>query len=372
MVVSPMSDIFSNTILLAFLSLFLLLILWILSLEIKKQIQLHLLKRVSHNPVLSPHELNDWETYSVFNPGAFMDDEGAVHLLYRAIGLDGLSKIGHAKSSDGKNFERLFGYPVYSQNHTTEDTRKAEDRVYNPALYTSGGGWGGCEDPRAVRIDDQVYMSYTAFEGWHSVRIALTSIGLEDLKRGRWNWKKPKLLSAPGAVEKNWVLFPEKVNGKFAVLHSISPNIKVDYIDNFDAYGHTKFIESQNAPTRGGRETHWDNWMRGAAAPPIRTRLGWLLLYHAMDKNDPNKYKLGAMILDINDPTNILYRSPSPILSPDMQYENDMKPGVIYASGAVVVGNDLHVYYGGGDKFICVAYTNLEELLNWLSEHGRV
>lgn len=365
-----MNPILLNSVLIGAIIIFLFIILFLLEDTLRRVSRIiHFpLSRVANNPILTPHELNDWETHSVFNPGALVDDEGIVHLLYRAIGLDGLSKIGHAESKDGKKFERKYGFPVYSKNHTVNDRRTPEEKVFNPSLYASGGGWGGCEDPRAVRIDDRVYMSYTAFEGWHSVRIALTSIGLEDLKKGRWNWKKPLLLSRPGTVEKNWVLFPEKINGKFAVLHSISPNIRIDYVEEFGR----RFIDSQNSPTRGGRENHWDNWMRGAAAPPIKTDRGWLLLYHAMDRNDPDKYKLGAMILDLEDPTKILYRSPAPILSPEMHYENDWKPGVVYASGAVVIGDDLHVYYGGGDKFICAAHANLNELLNWLTVYGKV
>jgi len=367
-----MSGVFYNEILIVSIVVFILILLWILSGPARKILEAFPLRRMSHNPILAPHGLNDWETHAVFNPGAFKDDEGIVHLLYRAIGLDGLSKIGHAKSKDGKNFEKPFGYPIYQANHLDFDRRKKEEKVYNPAMYTSGGGWGGCEDPRTVRIDDDVYMSYTAFEGWHSVRIALTSVPLNDFKKGRWNWRSPRLLSAPGTVEKNWVLFPEKINGKFAILHSISPKIKIDYVESFDSFDGTRFIESQNSPTRGGRETHWDNWMRGAAAPPIKTPYGWLLLYHAMDRNDPNKYKLGAMLLDLEDPAKISYRSPAPLLSPEMHYENDSKPGVIYASGAVVIGDELHVYYGGGDKYICAAHASLDDLLKWLMEHGKV
>ncbi|KKR80952.1 MAG: hypothetical protein UU27_C0019G0013, partial [Parcubacteria group bacterium GW2011_GWD1_40_9] len=84
------------------------------------------------------------------------------------------------------------------------------------------------------------------------------------------------------------------------------------------------------------------------------------------DKREPHKYKLGAMLLDLNNPTKILYRSKHAILSPEMHYENDGKPGVIYASGAVIRGDDLYVYYGGGDKVVCVATTPLKEFLNYL------
>ena len=71
---------------------------------------------------------------------------------------------------------------------------------------------------------------YTAFDGWGSVRIALTSIGLTDFLKKDWQWKKPTLISPPGEIHKNWVLFPEKINGKFAILHSISPDILIDIL----------------------------------------------------------------------------------------------------------------------------------------------
>ena len=78
------------------------------------------------------------------------------------------------------------------------------------------------------------------------------------------------------------------------------------------------------------------------------------------------------MILDINDPTKILYRSPQPILTPDAHYENDGKPGIVYASGAVILGDNLLVYYGGGDKHVCIAETPLKALLDWMVEYGKV
>ena len=72
------------------------------------------------------------------------------------------------------------------------------------------------------------------------------------------------------------------------------------------------------------------------------------------------------------EPTKILYRSHEPILEPDMPYENDWKPGVVYASGSLIIGNDLVVYYGGGDKHVCVAKTPLKPLLDWLVTYGKV
>jgi predicted GH43/DUF377 family glycosyl hydrolase len=98
----------------------------------------------------------------------------------------------------------------------------------------------------------------------------------------------------------------------------------------------------------------------------LKTKRGWLLFYHAISENDPGRYKLGAMLLDLNEPTKILHRSTAPVLSPDETYENHGKPGVVYACGAVVQGDTLFIYYGGADKVVCVATTPLETFVNAL------
>lgn len=322
------------------------------------------------NPIIAPSPLSHWEAIGTFNPAAVKDDEERVHLLYRAIGADGLSRIGHTSSRDGKHFYKRSEHPVF--NLQTEDVtpRKSEPAEYNPNVYTSGGGWGGCEDPRAVRIGNRVYMMYTAFQGWHNVRMAITSISLDDLKKERWHWSFPQYMSAPNEVHKNWVLFPEKINGKYAVLHSLSPKVMIDYVDDLKHPAKNGYIKSKKPS--GGRPGHWDNWMRGTATPPIKTKNGWLVLYHAMDRRDPDKYKLGALLLDLKNPTKITHRSPSPILNPDMCYENDSKPGVVYATGAVVKDDDLYIYYGGGDRHVCLAHTPLQQLIEWLVDYGKI
>ncbi len=331
----------------------------------------HRIRRHPDNPVMSPRPHQEWEANGTFNPTAVEDDEGRVHILYRAIGDNGLSNIGHASSKDGFYFDRRSPFPVYQPD--VEEKKPADKKTnpqeYNPAYYTSGGGWGGHEDPRAVKIGGRVYMTYTAFQGWDSVRIGLTSIALKDLKKERWNWRKPRLISPPGEVHKNWVLFPEKINGKFAILHGIVPKILIEYVDDLDGiYPHIKSSRPQGP--QPGRKGFWDNILRGAGPPPIKTNIGWLLLYHALDKKEFHKYKLGAMILDPDDPTRILYRAPQPILTPDMCYENDGKPGIVYASGAIVRDGQLIVYYGGGDRHVCIAETPLAALLDWLVTSG--
>jgi predicted GH43/DUF377 family glycosyl hydrolase len=321
------------------------------------------LRKHHDNPIITPQSENEWETEAVFNPAAIYDND-KVHLLYRAVGRSGISVIGYASSEDGLNFNRRLNYPVYEPGEGYADTRAANDmfpKEYNPLIYTSGGGWNGFEDPRTVKIDDYIYMSYLEFGGWGSMRMAITAIHADDFNSGTWRWMEPKHISPPGQIHKNWVLFPEKINGKFAILHAISPKILVHYADSLSEFDGETYIKSQ-APS-GGRREYWDSKVRGAGPPPIRTKLGWLLLYHANDMQDMSKYKLGAMILDNNDPGKILYRTSHPIMIPDMPYENEGKPGIVYASGAVVIGDDLYVYYGGGDRVVCVATVKLDEFL---------
>jgi len=324
--------------------------------EPKKEESYIKLEKASHNPIISP-SLYDWESKATFNPAAF-EYNGKVHIVYRAVGEDDVSVLGYASSFDGLHIEDRPTYFAYKRFFEyKKDGPRAE--------YLSGGGWcGGCEDPRMTLIDGIVYVIYTAFDGWGSVRLAMTSISLSDFLKKKWNWKKAVLISPPGQINKNWVLFPEKINGKFAILHSFYPNILINYFDDLNELDGKHFITSNN--TRPVDKTRtWDSWFRGVGPTPIKTKEGWLILYHAMDHNNPDRYRLGAILLDLNDPTKVLYRSQNPILEPEEDYENNgHKWGVIYCCGAVVKGEDLFVYYGGADKFVCVASIKLQDLID--------
>jgi predicted GH43/DUF377 family glycosyl hydrolase len=331
----------------------------------------HQLERHESNPIIEPREGNYWEMKATFNPGAIYADH-RVHLLYRALGGDDTSVLGYASSDDGVSFLDRLDEPAYVPLTTKATTPKEEQKILEPA-YFSGGGWnGGCEDPRLTLIDDRVYLTYTAFDGWGSIRIALSSIGLEDFLNKDWKWKKPALISPPGQIHKNWVIFPEKIHGKFAILHGITPEVLIEYVDSLDFDGST-FIKSSRPSNEhvALRKGVWDTRVRGAGPAPIKTDAGWLLLYHAIDERDPGRYKLGAMILDADDPTRILYRARMPILEPEFDYENSgWKSGVVYSCGAVVKDGELYVYYGGGDSVVCVAMANLKKFLSELKTYG--
>ncbi len=314
------------------------------------------LKRSPKNPILIPNSEHEWENVSTFNPAAvYIDDK--VHLLYRAIGDSGISVIGYASTTDGEHISERSSQSVYA---TQPFAYKGKKVKRFSVQYMSGGGWGGCEDPRLTRIGDKVYMTYVAFDGYNPPGVALTSIGVSDFLHKRWNWAEPVLISKPGQLTKNWVVFPEKIGGKYAILHSTAPAVLVDYFDSLDS----KDIRIDSYHNGNVNSKRWDNLMRGAGAPPMKTKYGWLVLYHAMDRRDPDRYKVGAMILDLNDPTKVLYRTSRPILEPVESYENQgFKSGVVYACGAVVKDGELLVYYGGADSVACVAKTNLNKFL---------
>ncbi len=295
--------------------------------------------------------------------------DGRVHLFYRALGRDGISRIGHASSGDGIHFDDRSPIPAYDKGagFTPEPSKISyKTLTYNTDIYASGGGWGGTEDPRAVKIDDRIYMTFGVIESWQSMRLAVTSLAHVDLDARRWKWTPHIAISPHGETNKNWVLFPEKINEKFAILHALTPKIMIEYVSDLSEL-HERPIQSNNK--RGGRKGHWDALIRGAGAPPIKTEYGWLLLYHGMDPEKHTGYQVGAMLLDLHDPTKILYQSEEPILRAEEWYENEWKAGVVYASGAVVFGNDLIVYYGGGDKYVAAAKTNLRDFLRKLMSH---
>jgi len=316
-------------------------------------------KKHPSNPIISPRSDVWWESRQTFNPGAVYI-EGRVHLLYRAIGEDWVSRLGYASSVDGLQIDERLGYPVYEHGVGS---------VACPLISPSGGSFIGAEDPRLVRVDDEdrLYMTYTAYDGLN-IGVALTSIDVESFLEKKWGWAQPRIISPPGEPHKNWVLFPRKFEGKYAILHSLSPTVQVEYLDSLEVpegfYIQSTYDEGLSLWRRG-----WEARVRGAAAPPIETEHGWLLLYHATDASEPEKYKVGAMLLDLRNPRRVLAVASAPVLEPTEAYEYEgFKPGVVYVTGAVVKGDDLLVYYGAADNYVCVAKGSLSRLVELLLE----
>ncbi len=328
------------------------------------------LARHEKNPILTPGKY-DFEQEAVMNPTAVHDGD-RTHLFYRAIGNDGVSRIGYASSEDGKNFDDRLPYPVYM--HQNLPPRQNQLQKYSLAHYGSGGSWSGCEDARATMIDDQLYLTYNAFNGWDSQRVAVTSISRDDLNAKRWKWTPPNFLSPTEQRHKNWVLFPEKIFGKFALLHNLHDEdpsrVKIEYIQDLKSYdANAKPFDSADPNALPDRPIEWHSRMRSIAAPPLKTEAGWLSFYHAMDHRNPGHYKLGAMMLDANDPTKVIARAPVPILSPEAHYEtNGAKPGIVYSCGSTAHDDKLTVYYGASDNFVCSASAPLTNFIQNLMQ----
>lgn len=330
-----------------------------------QKLQRFLFKKSLLNPILRPGT-SPWTAEAVMNPAATVLD-GRTHLVYRAIGMDGVSRLGYASSADGIVFDERLPYPIYAARNPGGGIHGSRRR-YSPVMYPSGGSWGGCEDPRMAVIDDTVYVTFNMFENW-MLRVAVISMSVEDFLAKRFDkWEGPVILSS-SAREKNWMLFPEKIGGNFAVLHSIigkdADHVRIEFIDDLTDLSQKKF-ESPDPQKVPDSPIAWHVHTRSAGPPPVRTDKGWLVLYHAHDAKEGSRYKLGAMLLDLADPTRVLYRAVAPVLSPDEHYENDGKPGIVYACGAVVRDGTLFVYYGGADKVVCVATTPLDEFLDAL------
>jgi len=317
------------------------------------------LVRFEDNPIISPIADHPWEAALTFNPAAIYE-KGNVHILYRAMSPDNTSVVGYARSSDGLHIVERLPDPIYVPREEFEKKRVP-------------GGNSGCEDPRVTKIGDTLYICYTAFDGVGPPRVAFSSIKMKDFLAHEWNWTKPVLISPPGLDDKDAVLFPKKIGGKYWFLHRLGSDIWIDSVDDLNFDGKTKFLGGKILMRP--RETAWDSKRIGGTSPPIETKYGWLLFYHGISRRTGH-YNIRAALLDKKDPTKILYRTQDTLLEPLMQYEKEgMVPNVVFPCGAVLIKEKLYVYYGGADKVVGVATIDVPYLVSGLvreaKEHGR-
>ena len=179
----------------------------------------------------------------------------------------------------------------------------------------------------------------------------------------RWKWTTPRIISDPVRSDKNTCIFPEKIKGKYAFLHRLEHKIWIDYLDDIE-YQDKGWLAGK--PIMLPREHEWDSEKIGIAGPPIKTDVGWLLIFHGLSKFD-RKYRLGAALLDLKRPENIISRLDYPILEPEEQYEMEGdRPGTVFACGSVVIDGKIYVYYGAADQVVAVAHCRLKDILREL------
>lgn len=326
------------------------------------------LKRFAGNPVMEPIAEHPWESKAVFNTSAVYLG-GRVHLLYRALSNDNTSTFGYASSKDGFHIDARDPKPVYEPCKTFEQRSQKGTHYVCFEEKSIPGANSGCEDPRITKIGNTLHVLYTAFNGSDVPRVAHTSILAANFVKQNWKWSEAVLISPPGLDDKDAALFPEKIQGRYAVLHRLGISIWIDFVQDLN-FGNSRWLGGH--VLMDPRTGEGDSRKIGIAGPPLKTDLGWLLLYHGISRKEDHHYHLRAALLDLNDPTKVLVRTKLPILEPRVPYEIDGLVGrVVFSCGAVVLKNTLLVYYGGADKIIGIASISLADLLTRLQEERR-
>ncbi len=303
-------------------------------------------KRYEGNPILSPIENSSWQNKAVFNPGAIRID-GVTHLLYRAMNSDNTSVIGHATTKDGFTILERMEEPAYIPRAHFEMKSKA--------------GNSGCEDPRLTKIGERIYMVYTAYCGDGCPRVALTHISVKDFINKKNNWSKPVIVTPPKINDKDACLFPETINGKYYLIHRTHYAVCLDPISSL---GDNAEVTTMT-PIFGPRVGMWDCRKIGLSCSPIKTKNGWLIIYHGIDNSIT--YRIGAVLLDLKDPHKVIARSKGFLFEPKMTYEkNGQVNEVVFPCGAIVEGDELFIYYGAGDTVTAVATASLTKILESL------
>ena len=261
-------------------------------------------------------------------------------LLLRVEGQQGYSFFALAKSGDGFHFE-VEEKPVLLP---------AKEGIFS--IYEARG----IEDPRATFIDGSWYVMYTATSNY-GFRIALAKT--EDFH----HFERIALISEPG--NKDGVLFPEKINGQYVRLDRPIGldvgSIWISYSNDLKSWGNSKVLIT---PRKG----YWDSYRIGASAPPIKTKQGWLEIYHGVKLTVSGPvYRVGTVLLDLEDPSVVIGRCKVPLLSPREYYERmgDVN-NVVFACGALVEPDgEVKLYYGAADTYLCVATAKLEEIIEY-------
>jgi len=306
-----------------------------------------LFRRYNLNPIITVDDL-PYIANTVFNAGAIRF-KNKVLLLMRVEDRRGISHLTVAKSEDGITNWEIDNKPTFVP----------EPEKYHEEMW-------GVEDPRITYIEELekyaiVYTSYSRMGPL--VSLALT----KDFK----TFEKQGPIMPP--EDKDAALFPVRFNGRWALIHrpvisapTASAHVWISFSPDLKHWGDHKVL------IRAREGGWWDSKKVGLNTPPIKTKDGWLVIYHGVRETaSGDVYRLGAALLDINDPTIVRFRSKEWILAPQEKYEREGDvENVIFPCGLVYDGNDLKLYYGAADTSIALATARLDYLLEWLKETG--
>lgn len=328
--------------------------------------------------ILSPTE-REFENNGVFNPGIYQEGN-TVHIFYRAVQDGNFSTIGYAKTDGPHTIVHRDKKPLINRDFDYEKQ--------------------GVEDARIVKIEDTYYMTYTAYDGVNAMGALATSKDLihfekqgiitphlnymeyECLIRDHGTELNPKyhhyfnLFAEIGVVDdefrllrdKDVVLFPRKINGKFAMLHRIWPGIQIVYFNDWKELTKSfwnDYLKNLKDHIVLDPKDIFEVKYIGTGGPPIETDDGWLLIYHGVQETLTGRtYHAKAALLQIDKPEIEIARLPFPLFSPTNDWEkNGVVNNVVFPTGHALYGKDLYMYYGAADKHIAVAKLDINELL---------
>jgi beta-1,2-mannobiose phosphorylase / 1,2-beta-oligomannan phosphorylase len=275
--------------------------------------------------------LND-PTYDFSDPRVIRKDGDTTGFDY----LTSLAYLRIARSKDGGHHFTIDDHPfVYPSNE----------------LETFG-----IEDPRITKIEDTYYIYFSAVS---PVGVGESMVSTKDFITTEHHG----MIFAP--ENKDVLIFPEKINGKYYAIHrpvpkSVGePEMWIAESTNLLHWGNHKHL-------LGLRPGMWDSARMGGGAVPFKTEQGWLELYHGATTD--HRYCMGAVLLDLEDPTKVIARSNQPIVEPEADYEVEGFFGnVVFSCGAVVEGDVVKMFYGVADTSMACAELSLKEILDSLT-----
>ena len=300
-----------------------------------------IIARNPKNPLISLSDL-PFRAGDIWN-AAVVRFEGKYLMLLTVEELEGYYTIYRADSEDGEEFT-VSAEPFMVRQQSTKD-----------AMYESVG----VRDPRITPIDGEYFITYVT-DGDHGLRIALAKTR---------DFRTVQRLGYLTQVDvKNGVMFPRKIEDRYVLLKrpDAGSSIWLSYSQDLEFWGDCTAVMTP----RGG---FWDSTRIGASAPPIEIDEGWLLIYYGEKCTSAGPLvRLGAAILDRDDPSRVLARSNVPILAPRERYERigDV-PNVVFSTSVLLDNGMLNVYYGASDSCICLGTAPLNVIVQACFDSGR-
>lgn len=289
------------------------------------------------NPILTKDNV-PFRVNSIFNAGAVKVEDRYL-LLCRTEMPDGRSSFTLAESSDGINFTS-GSEPCLTPRHHKDYFEYVE--------------WG-IEDPRITPIDDKFYITYTGYSQYQPLVMLAETRDFKDFKiHGP--------ISEPS--NKDCSLFPEKIDGFYWKIDRPSAGTRNDiWISKSPDFIHWGSPRVLMQPLPGT----WETNKIGSSSNPIKTKDGWLMLYHGVREFPASSiYKLGVVLLDSEKPWILKGRTREPVIVPDKDYERtgDVM-NVVFSNGWIAEpGGSIKIYYSGADSNICLAVTSIDYLLS--------